>query len=167
MKRTAVLLLSFLFILSALLFTGCGSDDIDSGDDRAASIVIDMPALADKLLEEIPFQDQMSEVDPDVFYMLYDLTKDDADEAILITSTGATAEEIAVIHAASKDKVQTVHDAVTARVQTQRDGFEDYVPKELEKLEKPVMIEAGSYYILCISGDNEKAKDVVQQFIME
>lgn len=164
-KRTALLLAALLLLASMPLLNGCG-EETETGDE-IANLVIDMPALADKLLEGVPFQDQMSEVDSEVFYMLYDLTEEDADDAVLITSTGATAEEIAVIHAASEDKIQTVLDAVNARVQAQRDGFEDYVPKELEKLEKPAVLNIGNYVVLCVCDDTEKAKTIVQESITE
>ena len=180
-SRAAAFLLSVLLLFASLvLLSGCGTDNnaADSGntggdsgngssEDLQTAVAVDPAELAGALQNGVPFQDQMTAVESDVFYLLYNLTSEDADEAVLITSTGATAEEIAVIHAAAEDKVETVKDAVKARIQTQRDGFEDYVPEELAKLEKPVISIVGSYVILCVSDDNEKARDIIQQSIIE
>lgn len=180
-SRAAAFFLSVLLLFASLaLLSGCGTDSntADSGntggdsgngssEDLQTAVAVDPAALADDLQNGVPFQDQMTAVESDVFYLLYDLTSEDADEAVLITSTGATAEEIAVIHAAAEDKVETVKEAVKARVQAQREGFEDYVPEELAKLEKPVISIVGSYVILCVSDDNEKARDIIQESIIE
>ena len=57
--------------------------------------------------------------------------------------------------------MDAVVDAVEQRIQSQRDGFENYVPEELTKLEQPVVVQAGQYVILVISDDNDAAKNAI------
>ncbi|WP_165445447.1 DUF4358 domain-containing protein [Bacilliculturomica massiliensis] len=153
----AVFLLSALLLLS-LALTGCGGGDSDQ------PVTIDMDKLALELQEGIAFKDTMSEVDSAVFYMLYGLTEEDVDREVMISSTGATAEEITIIHAASADKLEGIRSAVDAHIQAQRDGFENYVPEELDKLAEPVIKEIGDYIIVCVSDDNSGAENIIAQY---
>lgn len=155
-KRILCVLAAALILAS---LSGCGSK-AGGGKD----VAIDMDKLAAALEKDVPFKDEMSRVDNGVFYGLYGLAEEDADKAVLISSTGATAEEIAVIHAASPDKVSAVNEAVRSRIEAQREGFENYVPGELEKLKDPVVEQLGDYVILCVSDDNDKAEEIISQF---
>lgn len=157
-NNTARILTLLLLAATLFSFTGCG------GNGSGAGGAIDMDKLALELQNGIEFKDSMSEVDSAVFYSLYGLTKDDADSGVMISSTGATAEEITIIHAASADKMDAVMTAVDSHVQAQRDGFEDYVPGELDKLKNPVIQQIGDYVVLCVSNDNDKAKAIIKQY---
>ena len=160
-KRPTAVLLT-VFLLSVLVLSACGgsSDEASSGSS-VDDLTLDVQQLASDLRSELVFQDDLEAVEPAVFSMLYGLDETAADEAALFAGTGATAEEIAVIHAASADQVDAVVDAVQQRIQSQRDGFENYVPEELTKLEQPVMVQAGQYVILVISDDNDAAKNAI------
>ena len=143
------------FTMAAAALSGCGKKE---------AAAIDPKALADKLQSEVGFADDMSTVETQVFYALYNLTEAEAEEAVLIGSTGATAEEIAVIKCAP-DQLETVKKAVDDRIAFQRDGFEDYVPEEMKKLSDPVIVEEGDYVILCVSNHNEKARSVIEAYV--
>lgn len=158
---TALLAAALLFA-----FTGCGGNPGGSGGSGSdtENTVIDMDKLALELQEGIEFKDSMSEVDSSVFYMLYGLTEEDADTEVMICSTGATAEEITIIHAAAPDKTKTILEATDAHVEAQREGFENYVPAEMDKLSDPVIKQIGDYIILCISDDNKKAEEIINQY---
>lgn len=148
-------------LLAALLFSlgACGTED---GSQK--TVTVDKDALAQELLNNVPFKDQMSEVDSAVFYMLYGVTEEQVDSAVMISGTGATAEEIAVIHAASPDHMDALLEAVDQRIQSQRDSFENYVPAEMNKLAEPVIAQLGDYVVVCISDDNEKAENIIRQY---
>jgi hypothetical protein len=77
-------------------------------------------------------------------------------------SSGATAEEISVWDAKNADAAKDIKTAVLARIEAQKAGFQDYVPAEMAKLKSPVLISEGDYVILCLSNDNEKAKQVIE-----
>jgi len=37
----------------------------------------------------------------------------------------------------------------------------DYNPEEMPKLENPIVVAKGNYVVLCLSGDNDNAKKVI------
>ena len=141
----------------------------EGASDGGASAVlsIDCADMAEALRSQLGFQDEMSAVEPVVFYALYALEEGTADSGAMIASTGATAEEIAVIHAASAEAVSVVEDAVAGRIQSQRDGFEDYVPAELDKLSQPVIVTSGQYVVCVVSDDNDAAKSAIETYLLQ
>lgn len=147
-----------ILVLGIVCLCACGGEK---------EIVLDMNQLAEELHSGITFEDQMSSVELPVFYALYNLTEEEVKDAVMVGSTGATAEEIAVIEAASPEMVDKVKEAVLERVEFQKSGFENYVPKELEKLSNPVIEVAGDYVVLCVSNDDKKAKEIISEYISE
>jgi len=159
-QRTLAALCAVVLLIAASL-SACGGSGDENSDDALDDLTLDVSQFASDLQSRLTFQDDMSPVDTAVFYQLYGLDETVADEAALIASTGATAEEIAVIHAASSDQVEAVKDAVKQRIQNQKDGFENYVPQELTKLNDPRITLAGQYVILVVCDDSEAARNAI------
>ncbi|WP_324825040.1 DUF4358 domain-containing protein [Sinanaerobacter sp. ZZT-01] len=132
-----------------------------------SEVALNINEVAEALQSGITFEDQMNQVELPIFYALYNLSEEEVDDAVMIGSTGATAEEIAVIKAKSEDMVDKVKEAVSERVEFQKEGFENYVPKELEKLSDPIIVTKGNYVILCVSEDNTKAQEIIDEYITE
>ena len=76
-------------------------------------------------------------------------------------STGATAGEIAVVETVGGDAVQTVQDAMEKRIEDQKAAFQNYQPKEMTKLENPLLETRGKYVIHCISHDTHAAREIL------
>jgi hypothetical protein len=144
-----------------LAFSGCGG----SGDGTGEAL--DMRALAEALIGGVVFDDQMEAASDDAFYALYAV--DPADESVadfvLYASTGATAEEVAVIEARDAESAPAVLEFARARVASQKTEFENYAPEEMAKLNDPVLLRAGRYVILCLSNDNASAENIIGDFI--
>ncbi len=151
---TAALLLCF-----GALFTACAGNG-QSGTDKQP----DVHKLAADLIGQVPFVDEMTEDTTDVFYAMYQIDETLVKDKSFYFSTGATAEEVAVIEAASSEDVDAVKQAVLSRVEAQKEGFADYIPEELTKLDDPVVEVIGNAVILCVSQDNAKARDVISAY---
>lgn len=173
MNHKKILTLSAGLLSAILALSACGAGDNQAPDNQNQQesslssedlVEVDVEQMATSLQDSLTFQDTMSTVDPSVFYALYSLDENTADSVALIASTGATAEEIAVIHATSNDTVNAVMEAVGARVAAQRNGFENYVPEELEKLSEPVIVSWGQYVVLVVSDDNDAARAAVDEY---
>ncbi|MEG0663838.1 MAG: DUF4358 domain-containing protein [Clostridia bacterium] len=83
--------------------------------------------------------------------------------SVLVSSSGATADEIAVIKVKGEkqdeiDKnVNAIEKVLKDRIKDQIDGFTGYVEAEVPKLEKAVVKKYGNYVCLIIAPDYSKA----------
>ena len=89
------------------------------------------------------------------------------------TNTGATAEELAVIvtktpnDAVDADAVNEITKRLQERVEKQRDGFADYVPTELTKLENPAILSQRNTAVLLIADDTKPGMDAFEKYFIE
>ena len=144
-------------LLCALLLTaGCGG---------SKTISLSASSMADTLREKVAFTDQMEKADADTVYALYHLSADQVAEQSVYVSTGATAEEIAVFAAKDEAAVKQIEQAVQKRLQTQKDGFADYLPAEMDKLNQAVIVTEGRYVIFCVASDAGQVRSVVHSFL--
>lgn len=134
------------------------------GGCQTAKIDLDEDALVQDLKSKVAFEDMLEEIDEDLALSLYGLTEDQVDSMEVYMGTGAKAEEIAVLQAEEGTDVSVLETAAKNRVESLKSDFEDYIPEEMPKLEDPVLVTAGDYVILCVSGDNDNAKKVIDQY---
>ncbi|HIS67833.1 MAG TPA: DUF4358 domain-containing protein [Candidatus Gallacutalibacter stercoravium] len=156
MKRWVAIVTALAALCVMMGAVGCSSGENEAQPTASAGEV------ADRLKNGITFVDQMSEVDLTVALTQYSIDEQDVAQGKVYMSTGATAEEIAVLDATSDEAAQRIYEALQKRVERQREDFEDYVPAELQKLEDPVLEKNGVQVVLCISDDNEAAQALLQ-----
>jgi hypothetical protein len=128
---------------------------------QQANVSMDVDSVADGIMKAVTFKDQMSEVKEKTALTIYGLDAASVTKAKVYESTGATAEEVAVFEGKDEKAAGTVKEAVQKRVETQKESYKDYVPAELEKLKKPLIIEKGRYVVLCVADDTSPAQKVV------
>ena len=149
-KKIAAMM--FLIMLGTL--AGCSKE---KKEDRE----IDVHTMAQSLLNDITYEDQLTKVEGNMFQMIYGISQEDIEEYEAYVSTGATAEEIAVIKAKDEATAESMEEKLTERVEAQKNSFANYIPKEVEKLEEAVVYQEGVYVILSISNDDEKAEEII------
>lgn len=149
-KKIAAIM--FLIMLGTL--AGCSKE---KKEDR----VIDVHTMAQSLLNDITYEDQLTKVEGNMFQMIYGISQEDIEEYEAYVSTGATAEEIAVIKAKDEATAESMEEKLTDRVEAQKNSFANYIPKEVEKLEEAVVYQEGVYVVLSISNDDEKAEKII------
>jgi hypothetical protein len=96
--------------------------------------------------------------------MFYSFSDADITEAVFYESSGATAEEIAVIKCGSGEGADKVEAALNTRVEEQKEAYTDYVPAELEKLNAAVVVKSGNTAILSVSDDPDKAREIIGSY---
>lgn len=142
------------FIVIVLFCSGCSkSQDIDI--DAMYSDLVDCEGV---------FSDQLEPVDKDIGFAVYGLDAVDCDLAIFRLSSGATAEEIAILKAVDAKAVERIRDAVDARLSYQKDGFSDYIPEEVPKLDAAIVAESGLYIVFCVASNQEQAKKIIDSY---
>lgn len=140
------------FSLMVVLLTGCGKTEVKT---------IDTGELADNLYSGVTWKDQLSEVDLSRALSVYGINTDAVATGKIYMGTNATAEEIAVLEAASPEQVSAVEDGVKARVEAQLESFQSYNAAEVVKLENPLILTKGNYVILCVCDDKSEAEAIV------
>ncbi len=145
---------------------GGSSSSSSSSQDNSSNVEVSAQGLADKLLKEIDFKDELDNIDTEMALMQYNLTSEEVEEVVMYLSTGASAEEIAVFKVKG-DNLRKVQSAVEKRISDKKTSFKDYNPDELEKLEDPTMYVNGNYVVLCISDEDDKSRDIIDEYMSE
>lgn len=155
MKNTKELLKKIVItgISAAVLLTGCSGKIKD----------IDIHVLAESLNTGIAYSDELGQVDLDMANQIYNFSDTAIEEGDFYIGSGATAEEIAAVRCDTSEDADKAEAAFQSRVEEQKDSFRNYVPKEVEKLEKAVIIKKGKYVILSISDEDSAAKDIIKK----
>ena len=160
--------LGTVLILALGLLTACGggTNDTENSSADSETVDFDVKELADQLKTEGDFKDQLAELDTDVAVSKrYNLDASQVESGAFYTNTNATAEEIAVIKAATADYAKTVQDAYNKRIEDQKKACENYLPDEMPKLDDAVVKSSGCYVVLCISCDSKKAEEIIGEYI--
>lgn len=135
----------------ALLLVGCGS----------TAKTIDADALAKSLATEIKYDDTLKELADDEIDMIVELPE--KVDAVMYAGSGSTAEEVGVFTAPDSDTAKETLEDVQNYLDDQADSFQDYVPEETKRVGNAVLEQKGNYVILCVSGDSEQAKEIIEK----
>lgn len=151
MKRYGLSLLSIL--AAALLAAGCAAKEIS----------LDTAAAADAIQEAVTFQDTLSPLADSRFDTLYAVQEGDVVSRKVYIGSNATAEEIAVIEAKDAAAAERVKKAAEQRIADQKEGFENYQPAEMVKLNAPVLEVRGRYVFLVVCDKPEEARSAIDR----
>ena len=168
--------LSVLTLTASTVLYGCGG----SGDTKktstttssaAASVkssqaaAVDVTKVADRLLNEIKYDDKLAEAEKDSLHVTYPGLPKDKIKAmkIYVSSSGGTSEEIAAFEAADEDTAKAVETLLNARIETQKASFKNYVPEELKRLDNAFVVRKGNYVYFSVSADPDKAKSIIEE----
>ncbi|MBR6873120.1 MAG: DUF4358 domain-containing protein [Ruminococcus sp.] len=169
MKKKLIAVIAALTVCVTGL-ASCGGSDSSSAADGGAAVAestapdktYDVIAVADSLKSGVKWVDSLNELESDmvekvigVKAALYTKGK------VYIGSGGTTAEEIACFEATDNAAAGEIVTALNARVEAQKKAFENYQPAEMTKLGAPVIVQNGKYVFMCISDENDKAKEII------
>ncbi len=122
---------------------------------------VSIKGIADSLRNDIAYQDELSEVDLETAGMFISFGDANIKDAVIYESTGATAEEIIVLECEGEEDAAKAKSSLETRVSEQKEAFKDYVPEELEKLSKAVVMTRGNIAVLSVSNEPDKAKEII------
>ena len=148
--------LAALLILCVLLFAACGEKTPDYTCET----------VADALKKAVPFPEMTQMTDKYIAKHLY-LEGDEWTEAVMwCGQIGVQADTILLIKAADDKKVQTVYEAAQEYLNEMKEGYRDYQPGEMPKLEKAVLTKKNNTVLLLICEDQTKAAPVLKQYAL-
>ena len=155
MKKFKSIILAGAALVMVFALAGCGKKEV----------TMDVTEVANQLLENITYQDELSSIDLDTASMFFNFADVDIVNGAVFESSGATAEEIAVLECADSTAANAAKAALETRVADQKESYTDYVPEELVKLDKAVIITNGKYAVLSVSDDPDKAAEIINGYI--
>ncbi len=160
MKKKTGIFIVLLCMLSIL--AGCGSE-VSVGNEKT----IDIHAMANELQNGLTFEDSLSELETDVALSYYGISRETVKDSVVILSTGATAEEIAIFEAANKDYLKVIELACNTRKEKQTVSYAEYKPEETGRLDHTIIKTSGNYVIYCVTDDTDKAEAIIDQYFHE
>lgn len=169
-RKTICVMLAAMTLCAAGM-TSCGGSDSSSAAplnsaSEAALKTVDCAAAADRFKNEIKWVDKLNELESGMIEKVTGVSADLYNSGkVFIGSGGATAEEIAVFEAKSIDAAEKIVEAYKKRVEAQKKAFENYQPKELDKLGDPLLENVGNLVFVCISDDKSTAKKIESELI--
>ena len=133
--------------------------------DTNTEITLDMPKLAEELINAQIFEDQLNEVDKESIIKKYNLNAEKIKNVDAYVGTGATAEEILIMELLDKEDISETKKIMETQIEERKLDFQDYLPKEVFKLENYILEIKWSYIVLCISNDSDKAEGIINKNI--
>ena len=129
------------------------------------NITLDMQKLALDLINQSIFEDDFSEIDKDSIVKKYNFPNDKIKNIISYMGSGATAEEILLIELFNREDTEEILNIIKEKLEERKQDFQNYLPKEVFKLEKYYIKSVNNYIILCISNDEKQAESIINQYI--
>ena len=154
-------LLLCLPVLLLLLLCACG----EKTPPAASKAELPAPeALAAELQASGAFAEELVLTENDVGCFLYGLVESDAPEMRYYFSSGAVADEIAILPCADDAALEKVKSECATRLDLQTQLFTSYKPEEVPKLEKALVLQRDKTVVLCVATDYEKAQEILDKY---
>ncbi len=121
-------------------------------------------ALADAqtLLDSAAFSEPLEELDLEIACSLYGLDQSKITEAAVYGSTGATAEELAVLVFTDAETASAAKANFEIRISDRAEAMKDYIPTEVPKLEKAVLEVRGNTLLFVVANDYAPAEELLK-----
>lgn len=137
---------------AALMLAACGSQ-----------VKIQPDQTLEQMKNKITFTDQFETLDESGACRVFGVEEDLVSDCAALAGSGATAESLSVWEAKNTDDAQKIEEQLQTFVDGYIEGYSDYKPEEVPKLESAILSQEGNYVILCISADNDAAESIVKQ----
>lgn len=143
----------FIFTLAVTLLlltlAACGGTQVDPA-----------AALAE-MQDKIPFSEELTPLDQAAVCKYYDVEETELTVGVASVGSGATAESAAAFQAVDGTAAQRVETALQVFLEDWIEGYSDYKPEEVPKLEEAVLRRQGNVVLFCVSADGKTAGQVI------
>ncbi len=163
MKKFVSLLICAILVLT---MAACGASDnngqTEAGKAENTAAALDIKALGEYVMNNVSFDEKLEEIDEQACKNIYGI---DADCSVCSYSAGSRPERFAAFEAKNAEDLEAIRTAVNDYVKYLHDGYSDYGPDQVPKIDSAVIMEKGNVLIFCISADNAAAKEAISNFI--
>ena len=149
MKKTAWTILTLCLLAS--VFSGCAQE-------VNKPVRFDLTALSQKIHDTDAFSDILSPVSTEIAAGFYGFAPEEVTKSLVLCSTGATTEEIALFQCANEQAAEKLLTAAKTRAETQSAIYESYAPAEPPKLADAIIEREGTYVFYIVAVDYAKVQ---------
>ena len=150
MKKITAIFLAFALILA---LSGCTGKETKN---------YDADVVADALNSGLVFSEYLEKSTADAAYSIYGIDSALCTNAAIYIGSGATADEIAVFSCIDNESAESVMQAVNSRVDYLKDGYSDYGPDQVPKINSAVISKlADNTVIMCICENPEEVNNII------
>lgn len=158
-KRLLALSCCLLLAMGALV--GCGKN----GDDT--KLPEKQPSVADimtTILASVTETGGMNDVSQEAFIQEQFQVEGLEEWTLYMNMMNIRTDEIGIFKAADLEKVPAIKEAIQNHVQAKIDGWmPGYMPQEIDKMEKYVILEKGNYVLFAIASEGDQ-KIIAEKF---
>ncbi len=140
-------------LLVAICATSCGNNAVE----------VNIDSLAEAVVSSLGFEDELVKIDNEMAFYIHDVA-DEVKDTVVYLGSGATAEEVAVFEAKNKAAMKELKEEIADYIDDKREEYENYIPKEVARINKATLFENGNYLVLCINNDNEKTRSFIESY---
>ena len=166
-RKMKKIFLAIVILLSCTAVTACSNSDnktTSTSDTQKKEITIDIDKLGEQLVNEVDFSDEMSAIALEMAQNVFDVADLGITEQAVYMSAGATADVIAIFKC-SDDNMSELKNRIDSWISDIKETNTNYAPEEIPKLEDCVKRQEGDYYMVVISGDNDKVNEIIDEYI--
>ena len=158
MKKLIAIMMTALMTMGVM--TGCGNNN---AADSAKEISVSEGA--EKVFKSTTFVSELVEATDNNIDIVYSEYKEDFVEEykVYMCASRATCEEVALFKAKDDKSVDKVKDMVLQRVNDLIEETENYNPKEMTKLESPLVMAKDRYVLLVLADDTSNAEKAFRE----
>lgn len=139
--------------LFTVLLTGCGKKETKELPDANEVVAT--------LQGQVTFTDEIITKDMDETNIFYNIDSMLVKDSAALVGSGATAEMLSVWKAQDEVDAEAIVKALEEFNAGWKEGYADYKPEEVPKLETAVLRQEGNCVIYAVTADNEAAADAV------
>lgn len=151
-KEIWIIIVIIVAISGILLFT-----------NKEKDITIDINEISEDIMGNIKFEDELNKMDNDTVSKLYDINN--TTSQLVYMSSGATAEEIAIFEFKDKEECKKALEKANKRIEEQKQNFQDYMPKEMKKLENAIIKNKNKYLIVCVTNSQDEIGNILNKYL--
>lgn len=130
---------------------------------KNAGKTIDVDQLITTVRQKVTFDTELNPVDDSVAAGM--IATAEGTKLKMYMGDGTSADELTVITAKSTQDAKENQKNAKAHLQEMQKSFQDYIPQEAKKIQQAVIIRCGSYVVVCVTSDSDRAKEVLKEFL--
>ena len=151
MKKTTAFIVAIIMFLA---FGGCIKEEKNN-------IAADADSIAEALYNGLTFGEDLEKSTAEAAYSIYGIDSSLCTSAAIYVGSGATADEIAVFNCTDSEAAKTVLQAVNARIDYLKEGYSDYGPDQVPKIEAASVVSLGNTVVMCICDTPENVETIL------